>query len=76
MDSRRPPSRRRRIDFLREPDARFELILARDLGMTRSRLRRVMSAREYIDWLALYSLEADEREQALERAKRESRRGW
>ena len=39
----------------------FELVLARDLGMTRARLRATMSTAEYTDWLALYALEADER---------------
>jgi hypothetical protein len=40
---------------------RFELELARDLGMTRGELRARMSQAEIVDWLALYLLEAQER---------------
>ncbi len=44
----------------RGPDY-FELMLARDLGMTRAALRASMSTAEFTDWLALYALEAAER---------------
>jgi len=54
-------SKRRLTGFLSNPDERFELMLARDLGMTRAQLRRSMSMPEYMDWLALYYLEAKER---------------
>jgi hypothetical protein len=40
------------------------MILARDLGMTRDELRARMSTAEYTEWLALYTLEAEERERA------------
>jgi len=58
----------RRPGFLREPELRFELLLARDLGKTRAELRAgrplPLSCAEFTDWLALYSLENDERERA------------
>lgn len=45
-------------------------MLARDLGMTRSELRQRMSCAEFVDWLAFYALEAEERERALREASR------
>jgi hypothetical protein len=56
--------------FLADPDARFELMLARDLGLPRWALRRSLSVAEYTDWRALYSLEAKEREEAINRGRR------
>lgn len=49
---------------MRNPDLRFEFVLARDLGMTVGELRRRMSVREFNRWAALYVLEAREREKA------------
>jgi hypothetical protein len=61
--------------MLRLPKARlaskgsdyFELILARDLGMTRAALRSRMSTAEFTDWLALYALEAEERKREAQK---------
>ena len=61
----RRPWRRRSANFLLQPDQRFEMMLARDLSMTRDQLRRCMSTAEFTDWLALYTLEAEEREREM-----------
>lgn len=42
--------------------------------MTRAELLRRMSAPEYVDWVALYALEAYEREQEAKRARARRRR--
>lgn len=45
----------------RDPESRFELMLARDLGKTRAELRALLPTSEFVDWIALYNLEAAER---------------
>jgi len=56
--------------FVENPDLRFELMLARDLGMTRAELRRRMGMAEYNDWIVFYQLEQRERERAMNKARR------
>lgn len=51
-----------------DPSLRFQYFLARELGMTRKRLVREMPPREIPYWMALYNVEAREREQAEQRA--------
>jgi hypothetical protein len=70
----RGPSSGRRPDFLREPSRRFEFQLARDLHYrTVAELRRWMSLPEWVDWIAIYTIEAQERKQAQQKARQ--RRG-
>jgi hypothetical protein len=57
-------------NFLLEPDLRFEMRLARELGKTRAELRLgrpvPLSTAEFTDWLAYFALEADD----IKRAKK------
>lgn len=52
---------------------KFEYMLARDLHMTRAELLERMSAREFAEWIAFYTLEVQEREQAQKRAENRAR---
>lgn len=52
--------------FKSNPDLRFQFRLARDLRMTRAELLRRMSAREYAEWAAFYTLEARELQARIE----------
>lgn len=49
------------------PETRFYLTLARELGMTKGELLTRMSSYELTEWMALYSMEAKEREAARNR---------
>ena len=48
----------------------FAFRLARDLGMTYGELKRRMSNREFTQWLAFYSFERKQREEAERKAAR------
>lgn len=48
-------------DYPAYADRRFAFALARDLGMTVSELRHRMTAAEFVEWQALYTVEALER---------------
>lgn len=52
------------------PGIRSDFVLARELGMTVGELRRRMSVREFMQWCALYAVEARERAEAQARARR------
>ena len=52
-----------RRNFRTNLEARFHLELAESLGMTRGELLDRMSSKEMSEWLALWSLRADEREE-------------
>lgn len=54
--------------FQLKPHERNVYLLARDLGMTVERLRAEMSSEEYEQWVALYSVEAEEQKRAIKRA--------
>ena len=45
-----------------QPVRLFLFRLARELGMTVSRLMRELDAREISEWMAFFTIEADERE--------------
>lgn len=47
---------------------RFQYSLARELGRTREELVRSMSMREFIDWLAFFTLEQEDRKRAMQDA--------
>jgi hypothetical protein len=49
--------------------------LAKELGMTVSRLCAEMSQEELVGWAAFLALRAEEEEKAMERAKTRSRAG-
>jgi len=55
-----------------DPELRFEFVLARELHMTVGELRRRMSTREFAHWIALYRIEAREREAEQRRAQQRS----
>ncbi len=57
------------MPFRSNPDLRFQFRLARDLGMTRADLLRRMSAREYAQWVAFYTVEAKDQAARIEQAK-------
>jgi len=62
----------RRI-FKRDPELRFHLELAENLGMTREELLSRMSSKEMTHWMALFAIRNEEREK---RAKEDAlRRG-
>lgn len=44
--------------------------LARELGMTVGELGERMSSREFTEWIALYKIEASERDHQRQRAKK------
>jgi len=52
------------------PERRFMFSLARELKMTVGELSERMSSRELAEWIAYFKIEASEREQAQQRAKR------
>lgn len=43
-------------------------MLARDLGMTVEQLGRDMDYTEYVQWVALYEVEAEEQRRAMKKA--------
>ncbi len=59
--SARRASRRPKAKLREEPEARLELALCERLGKTRGELRALMSQDEWLSWLALYQIEAEER---------------
>jgi hypothetical protein len=63
----RPSTRPTKV-LTMDSSLRFQYSLARELGMTRKRLVREMPSRELPFWMALYAIEAREREQAEQRA--------
>jgi hypothetical protein len=52
-----------RRNFRRNPEAKFHLVLAEALGMTREELLRTMSSTEMTDWMAFFILRGEEREE-------------
>lgn len=52
------------------PEERFYLNLARELGMTRDEMLARISSVELTDWIALYRMEAKEMEEMRQRAGR------
>jgi len=57
----------------RNPTLRFEYQIARELGMTRAQLIASMSGNEFAHWIALYTIEHQERERERKRAEARSR---
>lgn len=47
---------------------RFQFSLARELKRTRAELLRTMSTREFIGWIAFYTLEQQDQQRAAEDA--------
>ena len=46
-----------------QPEKVFRFRLARELGMTVEQLLREMDSREYIEWMAFFAIDNEEREQ-------------
>lgn len=53
-----------------DPEFYFEFFLAEKLQMTVGRLRRELSAREFMEWSVYYGKKAQARELAAAKAKR------
>jgi hypothetical protein len=52
-----------RRNFKKSPEAKFHLVLAEALSMTREELLRTMSSAEMTDWMAFFILRGEEREE-------------
>ena len=65
----------RQTNLQNNPDLRFQFQLAKDLGMTVTELRSKMPLKEYNQWIALYTMENEERNKqiAMAEAQRKKR---
>jgi hypothetical protein len=61
-------------DGVAHPERRFYFQLARELGMTVGELSVRMSSAEMAEWMALYKIEASEREHSRQVAEQRSKR--
>ena len=60
----------RRLTFRDDSEKVFAFRLARDLGITYGELKARMSNKEFTEWLAFYSYERKQREEAERKAAR------